>query len=178
MPPRPLIYEYLLPQAPRNPPMFPQRPRSAQQQLLVMTSNNAKQTKKKSSIFLSPSCYPRIRGYQQLSFLLVKMDVFVVKLLTKRDFYMPQTMPYKENPRSGAYVVAPGQDPRWLGFGRYLETRTPSGKESVSGILPKTKIVHHTMCNKPPGECLFFCGLEADAFGVYFRRKLQVDMSD
>ena len=46
VPPRPLIYEYLLPQAPRNPPMFPQRPRSSQQQLLVMTSNSAQQTKK------------------------------------------------------------------------------------------------------------------------------------
>ena len=87
-------------------------------------------------------------------------------------------MPYKENPRSGAYVVGTSQAPRWLGFGRYLETRPPSGTESVPGILPKTKNVHHTMRNKPPGECLFFCGLEADAFGVYFRRKLQVGMSD
>ena len=42
VPLRPPLYGYLLPQSPRNPPMFPQRLRSSQQQLLVMTSNRQK----------------------------------------------------------------------------------------------------------------------------------------
>ena len=130
------------------------------------------------AIFLSHTWYSRYWEYQQVGFFVVKFIVVVVKILTARDLYVPRTIPYKKNPRSGAYVVGTSQAPRWLGFGRYLETRPPSGKESVPGLLPKTKIVHHTMCNKPPGECLFFCGLEADALAPYCRRKFQVDMSD
>ena len=62
-------------------------------------------------IFLSHTWYSRYWEYQQVGFFVVKFIVVVVKILTARDLYVPRTIPYKKNPRSGAYVVASGQAP-------------------------------------------------------------------